>query len=1140
MAMRGTVLWAIEPPTQRADRQRHWSEQAVIHFDVDRDDPALWPREHPGPLDARHGWREHRIHLAFALDQPPTGTCTLQLEFDAGNGPCPDLAVQVGAHRGVFHPVVVRPTRDRVPGTGPTAGSGTLEVIVPGSWWRPGANTLTLTTVLDGVLADAEKTSFHRAYDSFGSSLQWRSLRLLAGSTQAALSATVEATPFFVAMPDGERELVEVAIRVPPAGPWPDSGTLQLDGNSYPLELARADRTFGEIRVRVAVPNFTGPVEATVEIGGFRHSVTVAPCRKWTLHLIPHVHLDVGYTDYQGKVLELHSRNLDRAMAIHERNEGFRFTADGALIVGEFLDTRRPEERERLLTALRSREIGMNAFHSLFLSGLPTLEELYRYAYLSADLRAAHGIPVDYANLTDVPSYSMAIPSVLRALGIDCFVGIENHGRGANQDSDLQHELSPVWWEGPDGSRVLTYFSDQYSQLRHMAGDPQTIAGATQSIGRFLARYERDDYLPTDLPIVGSHCDNEDLAAGDIGLVARWNATYSWPRLNISTFTDYFAAVRPLGDDLPAWHGDGGSYWEDGVGTAATAMVDYRRAQMLLPLAENLAALVGMHDRATQPNRAALDQGWDGLLIGAEHTWTWSHAYHHPGAEQTRDQESWKRHRIADAQRVGVDELRRGMSRLAAVVTTRGPSLLAYNGLSWPRSLDLELDLAADVDLEGAGAVVECLDSEQRTDGRLDRVRVSVPDVPAFGYRVLPLARKPSRPAAGGWEPVGDRMRTERWEVSFDPSGTRVTGLVHRPTGRQLLDPTSAWGLGDVLYASSGAEADRFDRNSISGADPSLPPAPVDVTPAALGRIVTRRVADGWRLRASGHAPSLPGVRVEILLRDATDRVDVSVTLEKQRVLRRESVYVAFPFAARNPRVRWDRQQGWVDPATDHTPGACNEWFTIGQAVSVDGGDGGVTWTSADAPLFTVGDVVRGTWPTRFPGNSATVLSWVMNNYWPTNTPPSQEGTMTLRYAFTPTVGFDPATASRFGREVRTPAGQCEVTWLDKDDTAARLFDAPAAGLLDLAVPDTVHATVFQARRVDGLLIRLQELSGVPQAVSVISPFGAHGTATLCHADERPLTGLAIGDDATMTVNLARYGTATMIVTGPAPTDPPG
>lgn len=147
---------------------------------------------------------------------------------------------------------------------------------------------------------------------------------------------------------------------------------------------------------------------------------------------------------------------------------------------------------------------------------------------------------------------------------------------------------------------------------------------------------------------------------------------------------------------------------------------------------------------------------------------------------------------------------------------------------------------------------------------------------------------------------------------------------------------------------------------------------------------------------------------------------------------------------------------------------------------------------------------------------------------------------MTLRYAFTPTVGFDPATASRFGREVRTPAGQCEVTWLDKDDTAARLFDAPAAGLLDLAVPDTVHATVFQARRVDGLLIRLQELSGVPQAVSVISPFGAHGTATLCHADERPLTGLAIGDDATMTVNLARYGTATMIVTGPAPTDPPG
>ncbi|MFC7110080.1 hypothetical protein ACFQQB_62615 [Nonomuraea rubra] len=259
-----------------------------------------------------------------------------------------------------------------------------------------------------------------------------------------------------------------------------------------------------------------------------------------------------------------------------------------------------------------------------------------------------------------------------------------------------------------------------------------------------------------------------------------------------------------------------------------------------------------------------------------------------------------------------------------------------------------------------------------------------------------------------------------------------------------------------------------------------------------------RRTYDGWRLRAVGSAPSLPHVEVDILLRDADDRVDVLVRLEKEREPAKESVYVAFPFAHEQPRFRYDRQQGWIDPAADHAPGACQEWFTTQHGVVVASPSGAVAWTSADAPLFTAGDIVRGAWPERFAPASGALYSWVMNNYWPTNTPPEQDGTLTLRYAFRPLPAFDPVAAGRLGREVRAAPMVSEVTRLDKFDTGPRPLDAPAGSLLDLGLPGWAAATVAEPRDRTGLLVRLQDLSGQGGEIRPRHP----GRIVLCRADE--------------------------------------
>ncbi|WP_049569928.1 hypothetical protein, partial [Streptomyces sp. SBT349] len=1152
-------LWAIgvlESRSVASPFEGVWPPGGVIRLGPaasDRD----WPLFHPSPLDAGSGWREHRAEIAFTVEngQVPEAGCVLRLRFAGSHGPCPDLAVELdGSHRGLFHPRVVRETRAEVDRQGPIAGECALDIRLPAAWLAPGPHLLALTTTVDRAAAtgldgpaldglDRELPGRREQYGNwFGAGITWRGLDLRPATAAAAAhpprpSATLEVTPLYLERDGVTEELIDLTVDVPATAPWPAHAEVSLDGHAHHLELARVGRDFGQVRVRFPVPEFAGDAEATVRLdGGGAFTTTLRPARKWTLHLIPHVHLDVGYTDTQGKVLELHSRNLDRALAALEEDDGFRFSLDGSLILDEYLATRSEERAGRVLAALRDGRLAVNAFHSLFLSGVASLEETYRAAYLAARLREEHGVPVDYANLTDVPSYSSALPAILTALGVTAFVGIENHSRGANADSDAQHLATPVRWEGVDGSRVLTHFADAYSQLRFMVADPQTVTGGAQSLPRYLARYERPGYLPEDLALIGTHADNEDLADGDAGFAARWNAVYAHPRLRVSTLADYLAAVRPLADRLPVWRGDGGSYWEDGVGTGAAVVAEHRAAQSALPAAECLAALVARADPGYRPNRAALDRGWEGALYGCEHTWTWSHSVGHPHGEQVGDQLDWKRHRVHTALRTALDESRRALSQLGELVTTGGPTLLVHNPLGWERDITVEAEVPAGTPIGEPPLPYEVMED---CDG-LHRVRLTVRDVPGFGYRALPLgtAHKvtpngdegdptgdtaPGRvaPAPPAWRPVPRTLTTERWEIGLDPETGTVSRLIHRRSGRALLDAASPYRLGQVLHVLNGPDSltrgdrpahtgvphrhGRAPRSSLLARRPATLPPQLTVVAASLSPVGVARTHDGWRLRSVGAAPGLPFVQTDLLFRDGEDRVEVTVRLEKERVLAKESVYVPFPFAAapgeapeagdRRPRIRYDRQQGWVDPAADHAPGACNEWFTTQHGVTVDD----IAWCSADAPLFTVGDVVRGTWAETFEAQNGTVLSWVLNNYWPTNTPPEQEGSLTLRYAFTPLGAFDPARASRFGLETRAAPMVSEVTRLDKHDTGARPLGARAGTLLDLGLPEGCHATVAEPRDRRGLLLRVQNLTPEPRAIALRHTGTA---AVLCRADE--------------------------------------
>src|SRR5262249_16914827 len=146
-------------------------------------------------------------------------------------------------------------------------------------------------------------------------------------------SASVSLTPLpLYVLRDGQLcELIDLVL-----ADIGDLGALQVQvtigEHHYHRKIPPAQ--LGDRRIRLSVPAFDQPTSPTAGGVGDSHTITwsgtVTARRRWTVHVIPHVHLDVGYTDYQAKVIELHNRNVERALAICRNTPDYAFSIDGS------------------------------------------------------------------------------------------------------------------------------------------------------------------------------------------------------------------------------------------------------------------------------------------------------------------------------------------------------------------------------------------------------------------------------------------------------------------------------------------------------------------------------------------------------------------------------------------------------------------------------------------------------------------------------------------------------------------------------------------------------------------------------------------------------------------------------------------
>jgi len=1095
----------VQPPVVAEGHAR-----SDVLYTIGKSNPASdWPAFQPGSSNGRAGFRPHPYAIQFDLPEAPQGLYTLKVALLVETPRLSRLQVEINGYRARFfqYPALNYAGGDVSSVFEPAYSADTITVDLPTDSLKEGTNELVLTALDEPPERD----------DVTNPGLYYDALELDQDPDRRFSSeeVTVQVLPtiFYVRRDDKLSELVDIFIRhnSPLKG---GQAVLNARKGRFTAKLS-ADWDFGEQLVEFAVPEFASGTKSEVAVssGGHprRFRVSLDPAKKWNIFIVPHTHLDVGYTDYQAKVAEAQSRTLDEAVQMIHDHPDFRFSPDGYWCVRQFLAGRSEEQQERLFQMVKDKKIFVPTVEASLLTGFPSLETLLRSLYPAFRFNEEHGGDADYVDVTDVPSYSWSYASVLAAAGLKYLAAGSDNYRAPILLLGRLHEKSPFWWEGPDGGRILMWYSRHYHQVLTLFGIPPQIAGGHDSLPRFLQIYSRPEYKSDAALIYGTQVENTDLFPQQATLAEEWNKIYAYPRLRYSGFAEAMGYIaRQFGDALPVVRGDGGPYWEDGIISTARSAALERATEQRALAAEKFSTISSLVNPRLQPEDEALARLWHNMVLYDEHTWGAAGSVSNPKSLETVGQWAVKEDFATQAKKEVDYALRRGLGALADYIYDPQGTLLVFNPLSWQRSGMVETDLEKGLELVDLVTKRTVSYEILFTGPAYRHIRFLAQDVPSVGYKAYAL--KESKAEAVTPRTLSEStLENQYYRLVLDPDSGAVKSIFDKELNQELANASSPYRFNQYLYVTGADQTP----NRLSQYSSASPVPELTIHNASEGRLLSVTSQPfGIVARMESAGVNTPHIETEVILFNGQKKIEFINRVHKTEVYTKEGVYFAFPLAMDHPQFRYEIQNGFVNPSRDQLPGAGKEWFSAQHWVAAEQGGVTAALVPVDAPLVCLGDIVRGTWPVEFGQRPGTIFSYVMNNYWDTNYAAGQGGDFTFRYVLTSGRNLEPAYLGRLGREEMSPLEIDQITSQDKATNSPRPLDAAQASFLEVKDPDAILVTWKRAEDGQGTILRFVEVAGKESVIEVQTPLFQVKSAWLNDALERkqgPLSVLPYG-----------------------------
>ena len=476
--------------------------------------------------------------------------------------------------------------------------------------------------------------------------------------------------------------------------------------------------------------------------------------------------------------------------------------------------------------------------------------------------RERFGVDVTTGWNVDSFGYNHNMPQFFSKSGIQRFV---TQKIWWNDTTVFPHYV--FWWEGVDGTRLLSYFppAGYTSRVRlNRVVDQIARYQATTGLRKSLILYGIGDHGG------GPNREILDRVRGYAGL----SIAPSFIHSRSKEFLD--GLPREMGNRIPTWRDE--LYLEYHRGTFTTQAAVKRANRELesrLGSSEKWAALA--QQAGNDYPAARLEQAWKTVLTNQFHDIL-------PGSSITpvyRD--------AAEAYagvRRNLDRLDgQSLAALCARISTKqlqGRPVVVFNPLAWERNDVVRLKLGENpprhpgiLDHGGQSLPVEILENEW---GEPETLVFIARNVPSLGHRCYSLVSLPAAPAALS-QPTGSPLMENKFlRVQVDPKNGRITSLVHKATGREFVpqnatlnaleiheDRPEDWDAWNIGYTGRRWSLDRADK--VEGVSRTPVRRVIRVHSSFLGLSKARR----------GPTEEFPSsfFTQEISLWDGLDRLDI-------------------------------------------------------------------------------------------------------------------------------------------------------------------------------------------------------------------------------------------------------------------------
>ena len=707
-------------------------------------------------------------------------------------------------------------------------------------------------------------------------------------------------------------------------------------------------------------------------------------------------HFDIGFTHPAPEIVNIYRTSMiDNALGIIDESQKlppdkrFSWTIPSWVMYQILWDGQDPVRKARVIKALKEGSLVVHALPVTFQTESLELEDLVAGISINRKISQELGIPMSRAGkMTDVPSHSWILPTLLKNAGID-FMHIGVNSCNERPDVPLLYN-----WEGPDGSLLLTMHNQGY--------------GSDEEQGKGL-------YPPKDWPykhwlamIMTS--DNQGPPSQNQVQEILSEAKLNFPNVKVKLgkmedFADAIVEEEKAGTKVPVVHADMPDCWIHGAGTMPSMENIAHKTRTEIIAVESLDENLRVWGISRPDIKKEIFSAHERSLMYGEHTWGGSrnlegiNAYSDKDFEKTIQtnenckwlQKTWDDHAdyIKNSDSITTKLLKKELKQLSENVNVDGERIVVFNPLPYFRD-----------------AIVEIPGYEGQ--------KFLAKNLPPSGYKTWRLSDVLNTTKSEAI--ISDKVILENLflKVTIDRVKGGIVSIVDKKTNRELVDSKAKYAFGQYLYQ-------RFDRAQTKAYDlgcehidsyygfcarwniradiPENIPYTEAVPSFTKMEVCKNGLTQTAELTADASDLIASKVTILITLPDDSPWFEISIRLDdKKPDYWPENGGFYLPVKAGHPQFRVGRLGGVIDPAKDFAKGSNRTYGYVNTGAIIADTDGvGLGICPIDHRIMSFGE--KGIYtidPVYVPKTSVGYVS-MFNNLWTINFPYLIKGTIVSR-----------------------------------------------------------------------------------------------------------------------------------------------